>query len=165
MKSLSIVLAAAILLFLSSAAHTERAQATPGGEAPALEIRNAEGAISLASQRGRYVIVNFWSSDDPESRIANALYDREFSKSEASAVNCISVCTDEDRNMFESIVKADALQAAHQYFHEDSRLGTLIADYSRAGINAAYLIGPEGQVVAVNPDIDYVKSVINGQRA
>ncbi|MBD5232276.1 MAG: redoxin domain-containing protein [Bacteroidales bacterium] len=165
MKSLSIVLAAATLIFLSSAAQTERAEATPGAEAPALQISNAEGMMSLAQQRGKYVIVNFWSSDDPESRIANALYDREFSKSQASEVNCISVCTDSDRNMFEAIVKTDELQTAHQYFHEDSRLANILADYSRLGINTAYLISPEGRVIAVNPDVDYVKSLLSAQRA
>lgn len=165
MKSFSIVLAAAILVFLSSAGHTERAEAALGKEAPGLEISNAEGKISVASQRGKYVIVNFWSSDDPASRIANALYDREFSKPGSSAVNCISVCTDTDRKMFDDIVRTDALQPAHQYFHEDSRLGSVIADYSRTGVNMAYLISPEGRVVAVNPDVDYVRNVIEGKVA
>ncbi len=152
-------------MFLSSAAPTERAAAAPGQEAPAMEIRNSQGSVSLASLRGKYVIVNFWSSDDPRSRIANALYDRAFSKNKTPEVACISVCTDETRSLFESIIKADGLQEANQYYHKDSRLSGLLTDYGSVGAGSAFLIDPDGRVVAVNPDVDDVKSVIDSPKS
>ena len=156
--------AAASIMFLSSAAHTEPSAATPGSEAPALEVSNSRGAVSLASLRGHYVILNFWSGADPQSRIDNALYDRAFPGPDP-AVRRISVCIDDDRALFEQIVKVDGLQQASQYFHDDSRLGTLLADYSAVGVGKAFLIGPDGLVLAVNPDVKMIERIAGGSPA
>lgn len=149
-------------MLLTAAAPVERARATKGSEAPAVEISGESGEVSLAGLRGKYVIVNFWNSADPQSRIDNALYDRAFSCKNSPEVVCISICTDSDREVFAQILKADALQSEHQYFHEDSRLSDLMAEYSPVGTSVAYLIGPDGRVEALNPGVDYVKNLANG---
>lgn len=151
-------------MFLSSAAHTESTAATPGSEAPALEVYNDQGVVSIASLRGHYVILNFWNSADPQSRIDNALYDRSFASS-SSEVKCISICTDDDRTLFEQIIKVDGLQQASQYFHDDSRIGSLMADYSAVGAGKSFLIGPDGHVLALNPDVKTIETIVGGVSA
>jgi len=155
-------MAGALLVFLSSSAHTDSSAALPGADAPSVEISNEQGFASLASLRGQYVIVNFWSSADPQSRIDNALYDRAFSH-DNSGVTCISICTDTDREMFSRIVAADGLQPRHQYHHKDARLESVLSDYGVVDTNASYLIGPDGKVVAVNPDVSLVKDIVKGR--
>ncbi len=164
MKSWIVLTAAASIMFLSSAAHTEPTAATPGSEAPALEVSNGQGAVSIASMRGHYVILNFWNSADPQSRIDNALYDRSFARS-SSGVKCISICTDDDRYLFEQIIRVDGLQEASQYFHDDSRLGSLMADYSAVGAGKTFLIGPDGHVIALDPDVKTIETIVGGDAA
>lgn len=158
MKLLSTVLAALMLVFLSSAAGTDRSEAAPGSQAPIIEMSNASGNVNLSALRGKYVIINFWSSANPQSRINNALYDRSFGRGQHPEVKCISVCTDDSRALFNQIMRLDSLNADSQFYYEDARVGALLQQYNPAG-NVAYLVDPQGKVLALNPDVQTVLSM------
>lgn len=158
MKSCLVLLAASLLIFLSSAAHTERAQALQGAEAPALALENEQGVKSLSALRGKYVVVNFWNSADPQSRIDNALIDRAVKKAN-SEVEYIAVCTDSTPDLFGSILQADGLDKAHQYLYESSQPGIVLSKYCSPGECVAFLIDPQGRVVTTS--VDEILSQLN----
>ena len=70
-KSLFALATLAILLVFTSAYYTTPADGRVGYQAPSLTMTTSDGTQSLSQLRGSYVVVTFWSSVHPESRIDN----------------------------------------------------------------------------------------------
>ena len=151
MKSWLVLLAASLIVFLSSAAHTEQAKAEAGHEAPALVVSNSAGVVKLSALRGKYVVINFWNSADPQSRINNALFDRALADSD-SGIEYIAICTDSTPELFGCVLEADGLREARQFIYDRNLAGTLLSDYCAPGESATYLIDPETKVVTMSAD-------------
>lgn len=151
-KKWYILPAVAILLFLTSAAGNQRAGAAVGDEVPYLEVKNDVKRISLSAERGKYVVLNFWSTKDAQSRIDNALFDRALASGSHRDVAFISVCMDEDTDLWRQILKIDGLNVDCQFEVNDSRLPGIAEDFSVQSACRSYVISPEGKIIAAGLD-------------
>lgn len=151
-KKWSIVPAVAILLFLSSVAGNQQAGAAVGDEAPYLEVKNDVKRMSLSAERGKYVVLNFWSAKDAQSRIDNALFDRALASDSRKDVAYISVCMDEDTDLWRQILKIDGLDLNCQFEVNDSRLPGIAEDFSLQSDCRSYVIAPDGKIIAAGLD-------------
>ena len=73
MKKTLMSLALFVVLLFTVSANTDRVYtAVEGTKAPSFQVEAAVGSntVSLDDFKGRYVIVNFWSSQDAPSRLA-----------------------------------------------------------------------------------------------
>ncbi|WP_305333989.1 TlpA family protein disulfide reductase, partial [Duncaniella muris] len=139
-------------------------KAEKGYTAPEIEMLvNDSVEVSLSQLRGKYVLVNFWDSENAVSRIAAGEYDRYFrNKTYTEPFTILSVNTDSDPKFFKEVVKKDNLEASTQFHITDAKMKNLEADYRLNHGFASYLINPQGKIIAVNPSISCLQTYLTG---
>ncbi len=109
MKTKSFFFSIVIAAFLSSSIPSGSHSLSIGNEAPAITL--SQGAENLLQNlKGKKMVVNFWSTADASSRIAN----RELSMLAESGkfdedTRFISICIDRDSSLSEEIVRLDGI--------------------------------------------------------
>lgn len=160
---LLILIAGAIALFgtkmIGVDAHPEE-----GRQAPDLTVARNDSTLKLSDLRGRYVLVDFWSSADANSRLKSNEYNR-LPISSAARLERLSINFDRSEELFNEIVNRDHLDPADQYFAGETDFDKIIRDYGITQGYNSYLIDPKGKIVAVNPDNDYISSYMNRRPA
>lgn len=142
-----------ILVFLTSLKGTEIEYASVGNKAPLFKVENEFGSSELQGMKGKYVIVNFWSSNDAKSRIENAMLDKSIANLQSEKLSLVSINLDEDKTLYSQIVKTDKLESRRQYSALDATVGNLFADYHLENGNNVFLINPDGMIEAINPSV------------
>lgn len=146
---------------LSVSAHTERVfKAADGYKAPALHVANASDSISLEELRGSYVLVNFWSASDAESRVAAGEYEALAKSMAGKQFRVLSVNTDENERLFREIVRRDGLDDRTQYRAIGTSASEMVSEYGLDGGCHSFLVNPEGRIVATDPTANTVTSLI-----
>ena len=158
-KALFTLVTLAGLLVFTSARYDEPADSRVGHHAPQLPMTNAHGTMSLQQYRGQqYVILTFWTSSEPESRIANMRYDRAASRSERVAH--MSVNLDRSEQLMEQLVKVDRLSKLSQFHCADDSRDQMVAKWRLDEQGPmSFLIDLEGNIVAVNPTVEQLEHI------
>lgn len=162
-KAVSIIALFAILLMTVSARTERLYQAAEGFKAPALTITESDSAsgLSLAGLRGKYVLLNFWSSTDAQSRIQAKDYDLMAGEFDAGSFRHVAVNLDHSRGLFREIVRHDGLDANAQYFFADAaNSGRTTDDWHLEKGLRSFLIDPQGRILAVNPSRETLRRII-----
>lgn len=138
--------------------HAQETELKEGRPTPELIVGNNDSTIDLHSLGGKYVLVDFWSAADAASRLKSNEYNT-LGLEENSNVERISINFDRSRRLFEEIVSRDRLNRNSQYYVNAEHAGKIIRDFKLQDGFKSYLIGPNGRILAVNPDMDYLKSM------
>ena len=158
-KFLLTAIGAAVLLIVLSANYPASTGFSIGDEAPNFSVsNNNDKEVEMQKLHGEYVLLSFWSSTDPQSRIANKAYN-DFVVEEDSKIEYVAVNLDPSSNVFKEIVKLDQLDADKQFHIE--RNSSLMEAYGLRGGCVSLLIDPKGEIVAQNPTLDEVKKLAN----
>ncbi len=157
------IIAIFVVLLLTVSANTHGdSNAAEGMKAPKLELKASDGStVSTSGMQGRFVIVNFWASGDAGSRIAANLYERYVESVGEEQIGLVSVNFDDNQKLFREIVRRDGLKNESQYSVAPQDRADLIQKYSMEGGLKSYLVDPEGVIVAVNPTIEKIASIMN----
>lgn len=158
-KALFTLVTLAGLLFFTSARYETPADSRVGYQAPGLTVTNADTTVSLQQfKRQQYVVLTFWTSVVPESRIANMRYDRATSRSEK--VTHIAVNMDRSEQLMEQLAIVDGLSKQSQFHCPDSHREQLMTTW-RLNENAptSFLIDPDGNIVAINPTAEQLDKI------
>ena len=147
-----------MLLVVSSAYYPAGSDSLVGADAPDLELVNKYDEFSLKEFKGDYVLLSFWSSTDPRSRIANKAYN-DFAGKRADDLKYVSVNFDPSSGVFEELIKVDGLSGSNQY-HIDGMKNRIFSDYNLRQGYASYLVAPDGVVVAMNPTVDELSDLV-----
>ncbi len=157
-----IALFAVVVINLS--AHTDRAfEAAEGFSAPQFQLTHYgdSTAISLADMKGRFTLVNFWSSEEPQSRIAANEYNSFAKTANPQQFSLIGVNLDATAALFRETVKRDRLNEATQYRVAGPEAGRLADAYNlRHGLRS-FLVDPAGKIIAVNPSRATLHAILN----
>ena len=158
MKRITIIVALLLLLVGGIGVFFNRlGHAVPelGSSTPRLEsVSPADGeALSMSDLRGRYVLVNFWDSSNAMSRIAAGEYDRFFRSHPRRNLSLLSVNTDNNRTLFNEIVRKDGLDSLTQYHIADVKARGITPDYHPEDGYSSYLLKPACKIIAVNPTL------------
>ena len=159
MKSWSIMLTAIFLLFLTSSIPTDTTDATIGNTAPLFALKSDKADVELQSLKGEYVLVNFWSLEDAQSRIDNVRYDR-MAKKLNNRFRMISINLDNDYELYNKIIEIDGLEKSGQFNSKDVVYGELRNEWHLKNGNRAYLINPNGKIMAINPNENQLTELI-----
>lgn len=164
-KALSYMAFFVALGLLISAYSNRVVKAEKGYTAPEIEmVSNDSVEVSLSQLRGKYVLVNFWDSENAVSRIAAGEYDRYMrSGSIRKPFALLSVNTDADPKFFREVVRKDKLESSTQFHITDAKLKNLEADYRLNHGFSSYLINPQGKIIAVNPTIKALGKYLSGR--
>ena len=158
MKKAILFIASFAILIISLSAFTDKASATViGYKAPELVLQQDNQAMTLSSLKGKYVLLNFWTSSDADSRMKCNLYDDI--TSDKDNLSLISVNLDSSSALYREIVKRDGLNTASQ-FHMEGTQAAKIHEVYRLNKNLkSFLIDPTGRILAVNPDAQRLAAI------
>lgn len=155
-------MASVFLLFLTSSVSTESTEATLNKTAPLFKLVRGNKTIDLQRLRGEYVLVNFWSVEDAQSRINNVRYDR-IVKNSNNELNFISINIDTDYQLYSQILEIDKLEKRNQYNHSEIVYGKINSEWLNERGYKAYLINPKGEIEKINPNENQLKEKLNFQ--
>ncbi|MBD5213763.1 MAG: redoxin domain-containing protein [Bacteroidales bacterium] len=158
MKKAILFVASFAILIISMSAFTDKASAPViGYKAPELILQQDDQAITLSSLKGKYVLLNFWTSSDADSRMKCNLYDDI--SSDKDNLSLISVNLDSSNALYREIVKRDGLNSASQFHMEGSQASKVHGLYRLNKNLKSFLIDPAGRILAVNPDAQRLAAI------
>lgn len=147
-KSLFAITALASLLVFTSAYYTTPADGRVGFQAPSLTIANESGETSLGQLRGSYVVVTFWSSEQPESRIANQQLGHA---AQRYGISHMSVNMDDSEALYRQLVIVDQLNNQLQWHCDSTQQDNLRRIWRQEARYCSFLIDPEGRILQKDP--------------
>ncbi|MCM1292639.1 MAG: peroxiredoxin family protein [Bacteroides sp.] len=161
MKKTMVFIVAFVVLLFSVSANTGRDfNAVEGMAAPYFMVKAADGTtISPSDKRGHFVIVNFWASNDAESRMAANRYSSYVESDREEQIALMSFNFDDNLMLFREIVRRDGLDEATQFNVLSDSRQEIISRYGLDKGLKSFLIDPEGVIVAVNPTSDQIASI------
>ncbi len=155
-KLISVVSSALILLALIASGSQVGEVGTQAGKlVPNITLSNNTQSMQLQDLRGSYVVLDLWSSTNPDSRIACQQHERMAHAS--SRLEHVAVNFDPNAQVWQQVVEADGMRADRQFSagsnQEAARLRPAGGGY------ASVLIAPDGTVVAVNPTAEQLQAL------
>ena len=139
-----------ILFFFTSAFNAYDIDTKVNSFAPNFTVFDNGKQVKLSDYRGRFVLVNFWSSENPESRIKNIVYNG-FSTENSKLISLVSVNFDKTEGLFDEILKKDKLENKSHYFEQDGKNSEVYKKYHLNSGYSSFLISREGRIIAINP--------------
>lgn len=164
-KAVLTVVLFSMLLSIFTASTILAVDGSKGSTAPVFRFENNDTTVSLDKMRGEWVLLQFWASSDAKSRLDMKRYTSVHtmltSDAENSTFSHIGVNLDNNEMLFREIVHRDGLTSNTQFYAEKNRADRLKSAYhlDRDGFGA-FLINPEGKIVAKNPTKEQIQSLI-----
>lgn len=132
-------------------------QSRLSGTAPDFELPDTEGRlVKLSSMRGHWVLLDFWASWCAPCRKKNKQLVKHATELQNNDVRVVSLSLDDDEKAWRRAVAEDNvgwLQLVDLTGFKDSSIREL---YKVTNVPTVFLIDPQGQVAAINPEIDEV---------
>lgn len=160
-KSLVTIVTIAFFLLLTSAYSTTPADSRVGYQAPNISLNNRYASLSTGALKGEYVLITFWSTASPESRISNMRYDR-LCKAAQGRIRHLSVNLDRSSGVCALASRLDGLQPASVFhFAGGDERDRLEKQWRLDGDDGgkSFLIDPSGKIVAANPQPLQLQSI------
>ena len=152
-KTFSFIVILVVLLSFSSAYNAQEINGKVNSFAPNITVSDNDSTFTLSKERGKYVVLNFWSSDNPESRIRNISAYNATEKTNNEIV-FVAVNYDRSKALFNEILQVDGIDKRTQFFDEDGTDSEVYKQFRLdKGLNC-YLINRDGKIIAVNPDLE-----------
>lgn len=153
----SIVFAA----FLSSSMPLGSHSLEIGKEAPSLTLSSGNRHDNLPELGGNYVIINFWSFDDPISRINNSRLSDVISTIPSSKVKFISICMDDNKTLRDEIMSADNVSANTISLSINDLSPQVAEDFQTNSGNRSFIIDPFGNLASICPSAESIPGIIS----
>lgn len=120
-----------------------------GENSPDIVLPNPDGKeIALASLRGKYVLVHFWSAADQNSRIVNSALAEAYEKYKSKGFEIYQVSVDKERALWITAIKQDKLI----WTNVGDMKGSIqpVIHYNVQSVPVNYLLDKEGTIIAKN---------------
>lgn len=138
----------AIAKFPDNTTLQEWKKALRPGKAPEFTLLDTSGkAVSLASFKGRYVLIDFWASWCKPCRMENPNIVKAYNQFRDKNFTILGVSLDDNKKAWMSAIQADSLAWNHV---SDLRgwQSQVVAMYGVQGIPYNFLLDPDGNIIA-----------------
>ncbi|MDR0680929.1 MAG: thioredoxin family protein [Dysgonamonadaceae bacterium] len=116
----------------------------PGNLAPEIHLQDVE------IKENSYVLVQFWAAYHPQSRLENTMMHNVISQSKTENLQLISISLDENKAVFQGVIKTDRLDETTQFNEPAGKNSELFKRYRlKKGLNN-WLIDSNGIIVTKN---------------
>lgn len=162
MKKLFSIFSVLTIYLLSVSAHSERVfDNVEGSNAPLFTVKDDSGlTVSLESFKGKYLLLSFWNSVNPESRIKVNQFETIVSNNSEANACLLAVNLDENIVLYNQIKKIDNLNEGVHINVSNEQRNILNKLYHLDSGLTSYLIDPQGKIVAVNPTKEQIVRTI-----
>lgn len=144
-----------ILIALTSAVSRQDNTLRKGMKAPVLTSESSV-KMDLEDLRGQYVVLSFWSSTDPDSRIKA----REMeSAAKQSGITSVNVNFDSDERLYNELMSIEGLSSERSIHAVGNLAEDIVSAYGLSSGYATYLIDPSGRIAAINPETSSIVSL------
>ena len=151
-KTLLTIATLGLLILFTSAYYSAPADSRIGYKAPSLALGNSNNGLSpLQQHRGSNVLLTFWSSADPQSRLDNMHYDR-LSRDERARYTHVSVNMDRSEKVFTSVIALDSLDRSAHFFSSLETQEDVVKSWRLEDGYHSFLLDGQGMIIAVDPD-------------
>jgi peroxiredoxin len=155
---------AAIVLFalMSSSVKSDRIAIGyfPGDELPNFSFSDSDGRnFDLHGYRGKKVVVNFWAINDARSRATNVQL-HNFLVRNFPDVEMISICFDENEQVFERTVLLDQLGNHSQFCDVEGARSEVFRNFRLYRGFRNFLLDENGVVVAIDLTPERLREIL-----
>jgi peroxiredoxin len=129
-----------------------------GTKAANISIGNEENVVELEQFRGKFVVLNMWTSADAITRIENIELNK-IARDNDKLVH-MGVNFDRSKALFREVVSLDSLAVSSQYFCEIQDRPSFEKRWGDINKPCTFLINGNGVIVAVNPTLKEILTAI-----
>jgi len=149
-KTLLTIATLALLALFTSAYYSAPADSRIDCNAPTLQLGNND-ISPLTMHHGETVLLTFWSSTDPQSRLNNKRHD-SLARNARGAFSHVSVNMDRSSSVFNGVLTIDHLNRATHYRASQQTQPDIITTWRLQDSYHSFLIDGEGKIIAIDPD-------------
>ena len=132
-----------------------------GKEAPLLTFSSSSGSLPMPSLKGKYVLVNFLEPVRPDVAHCKQTVGNAFCITPSSQISHVSVCTDSDKVLQSEIMDADGIPSNTISLSANDLTPEVLNDFQISTGHRSFLIDPFGNLTAILPSTEQIKSVIS----
>jgi len=150
-KTLLTIAVLVLLTLLTSAYYSAPADSRIGYKAPSLVLGDDSNGLSpLQQHRGENILLTFWTSADPQSRLDDMRYDLLARRHDKHYIH-VSVNLDRSTSVFNTIVALDSLDRSTHYTVSPEERDAVIKGWRLDEGLHSFLLDGEGKITAVDP--------------
>ena len=139
---------------------TINAQIKIGDTTPSITLKsNNNNEVSIASFKGKYVLVDFWASWCAPCRLGNKKLVKLHNEVSASKVEIIGISIDTDANKWLKAIEKDKIKFT-QLIDPKGFDANAALQFGVEELPSKYLFNPEGILIAKNPSEEEIMKLI-----
>ena len=147
-----------VVLVFTSSRTTISNDSRVGTKASNFSIGNEENVVELEQYRGKFVVLNMWTSADAVTRLENIELNK-IARNNPQIVH-MGVNFDRSKALFREVVSLDSLAVSSQFFCEIQDRPSFEKRWGSIDKPCTFLINGKGVIVAVNPTIEEIETAI-----
>jgi thiol-disulfide isomerase/thioredoxin len=144
-----------VIVLLSFAIYSNAQREVANITDPRLQIKlpTVSGdSITLASQKGKVILLDFWASWCMPCRAANKKLVKLYEKYNPQGFEIFGVSLDQEKNDWEKAIKKDKVNWLQVNDPRGSWNAKTAADWNISVLPTSFLINKKGDVVAIDPE-------------
>lgn len=157
-KFVCLLITLCVVLVFTSSRTTISNDSRVGTKASNFSIGNEENVVELEQYRGKFVVLNMWTSADAVTRLENIELNK-IARNNPQIVH-MGVNFDRSKALFREVVTLDSLAVSSQFFCEIQDRPSFEKRWGSIDKPCTFLINGKGVIVAVNPTIEEIETAI-----
>lgn len=154
------------VLFLTTGAVSKDAKPgeglSEGSVSPDLTLMTSDFTqTKLSDYKGKYVLLQFWASNNADSRISNVKLNNLIKSDENASVKMISLAMDKSSEVARMTAELDGIEISNTFTVSDVLKEEVKKRFRMNSVNYGnYLLNKDGVIIAKNLTTDEMKKIV-----